>query len=236
MGGDSSNYYRYLFGVENLNFPDLVVLEDSGHWAHNILFVKLRLGKTEFNAFGAVFFSSGLVLFCRNQPRPWLALACAMPYLFTVVCRGFNARVRLVGSDAVSSSDLPVEVVAWELKNEFEQSRNLDVGVMPLPDELWARGKCGFKLIQYMGCGLLVVASPIGANTEIVTNGVNGFLATPIDKWVLTLEKLLRDVDLRGRLGQAERAKVEEAYCLSVTALQFTALLSLMYGDYPCAQ
>ena len=96
--------------------------------------------------------------------------------------------------------------------------RRFDVGIMPLPAEPWARGKCGFKLIQYMACGLPVVASPVGVNAEIVEPGVNGLLASTIAEWVQALEALRADVELRQRLGQAGRKRVEERYCLAVTA------------------
>jgi len=90
VGGDWGNYFRYLFGSENLDFSDLVSLEDPGYWALNILSVKLGLGITGVNTFGAFFFSVGLAVFCRSLPRPWLALACAMPYLVTVVAMGYT--------------------------------------------------------------------------------------------------------------------------------------------------
>lgn len=90
VGGDWHNYFRYLFDAGNLNFSDLGDLEDPGYWALNFLSVKLGMGLTGVNFFSAVFFSIGLVLFCRSLPRPWLALACAMPYLVTVVAMGYT--------------------------------------------------------------------------------------------------------------------------------------------------
>lgn len=152
-----------------------------------------------------------------------------------VVCKRFNVLVRLVGSGPVIFSDFPMEVLAWEAEGEVEQIRSFDVGIMPLPNEPWARGKCGFKLIQYMGCGLPVVASPVGVNTEIVTDGVNGFLATSIDEWVLALTKLLGDTELRDRFGREGRARVEQSYCLAVTAPQLIELLTSIGDSSPCA-
>ena len=97
VGGDWGNYFRYLFGAENLNFSDLSGLEDPGYWALNILSTKLGLGMTGVNTFGAFFFSIGLVVFCRSLPRPWLALACAMPYLVTVVAMGYTRQSIALG-------------------------------------------------------------------------------------------------------------------------------------------
>lgn len=97
VGGDWGNYFRYLFGSQNLNFSDLGGLEDPGYWALNILSVKLGLGMTGVNTFGAFLFSIGLVVFCRSLPRPWLALACAMPYLVTVVAMGYTRQSIALG-------------------------------------------------------------------------------------------------------------------------------------------
>ena len=97
VGGDWGNYFLHLFGAANLNFSDLGGLEDPGYWALNILSVKLGLGMTGVNTFGAFLFSIGLVVFCRSLPRPWLALACAMPYLVTVVAMGYTRQSIALG-------------------------------------------------------------------------------------------------------------------------------------------
>lgn len=141
------------------------------------------------------------------------------------VFKGGSARVRLIGSGPVDLPGVPVEVMPWREEAEVVEIRRFDVGIMPLPDEPWARGKCGFKLIQYMACGLPVVASPVGVNSEIVENGVNGFLASSTNEWVSVLHKLAVDRDLRIKMGIAGRKKVEEQYCLQVTAPKMVALL-----------
>ena len=97
VGGDWGNYFRYLFGAANLSFSDLSGLEDPAYWALNILSVQLGLGMTGVNTFGALLFSIGLVVFCRSLPRPWLALACAMPYLVTVVAMGYTRQAIALG-------------------------------------------------------------------------------------------------------------------------------------------
>ncbi len=96
---------------------------------------------------------------------------------------------------------------------------------MPLPDEPFARGKCGYKLIQYMACGKPVVASPVGVNSVIVRNGVEGFLASSTDEWIASLQKLVDDSALRKQMGQAGRARVEAEYSLQVTAPKLECLL-----------
>lgn len=107
VGGDWGNYFRYLFGANNLTFAGLATLEDPGYWAINILSVRLDLGITGVNTLGALIFSIGLVLFCRNLPRPWLALACAMPYLVTVVAMGYTRQAIALGLVMVGFVMLP---------------------------------------------------------------------------------------------------------------------------------
>jgi glycosyltransferase involved in cell wall biosynthesis len=133
------------------------------------------------------------------------------------VCRAVRTRVRLVGSGQVELSGLPVELIAWSEAMEVATIGGFDVGIMPLPDELWARGKCGFKLIQYMACSLPVVASPVGVNCQIVEHGVNGFLAETPEQWDEALRTLAADPVLRARMGQAGRLKVEQQFSLHVT-------------------
>src|SRR5207302_11438733 len=96
---------------------------------------------------------------------------------------------------------------------------------MPLPDDPPERGKCGYKLIQYMACGRPVIASPVGANREIVEHGVNGFLADTPGEWINALQSLRRDPALRTRMGHAGRKKVERVYSLQVTAPRLADLL-----------
>ena len=107
---------------------------------------------------------------------------------------------------------------------EVTSVHRFDVGVMPLPDEPWALGKCAYKLIQYMACGLPVVASPVGMNREVVRHGVNGFLATTATEWEEALSLLASDAELRHRMGQEGRRLVEQQYCLQVTGPRVASL------------
>jgi glycosyltransferase involved in cell wall biosynthesis len=117
-----------------------------------------------------------------------------------------------------------VDIRAWSESSEVTELQQFDVGIMPLPDAPWERGKCGYKLIQYMACGLPVVASPVGASRDIVEHGTNGYLAQTVPEWVQAL-RALRDPALRARLGAAGRAKVEQAYCVQVFVPRLASLL-----------
>jgi glycosyltransferase involved in cell wall biosynthesis len=141
------------------------------------------------------------------------------------ICKDGQTRVVLVGSGPVKLADVPVEILPWTEDSEVAAIQNFDVGIMPLPDEPWTRGKCGYKLIQYMACGLPVVASPVGINLQIVEHGVNGFLASDIADWVNALRKLCDSAPLREAMGRAGRYKVEKQYCIQVTVPRLAKIL-----------
>lgn len=151
-------------------------------------------------------------------------LAGIEPALRQVLDAG-GASLTIIGAQTPFAGRLPVDVRAWSEESEVDELHRLDAGIMPLPDEPFERGKCGYKLIQYMGCGLPVVASPVGVNRRIVEPGVNGFLAESDQDWVRALEELRRDPGLRARLGAAGRRKVEETYSLAVAAPRLLSLL-----------
>lgn len=161
----------------------------------------------------------------------WIGSPSTSKYLLEIVpalaevCKSGQVKVRLIGSGNIDLPGVPVEHVPWCEDTEVEAMQSSDIGIMPLPDELWERGKCGFKLIQYMACGLPVVASPVGVNADIIEPGVNGFLASTHQEWVAAFQTLVSDSLLRERMGQAGRAKVEQNYCLQVTAPRLAKVL-----------
>jgi len=114
----------------------------------------------------------------------------------------------------------------WRMDREVELFNTCDIGVYPLPDDEWARGKCGFKAIQFMACGVPVVAAAVGVNREIIQDGVNGFLASNEEEWTAALKRLIADPDLRRRIGAAGRRTIEERYSLAVHAPRLASLLS----------
>ena len=148
------------------------------------------------------------------------------PYkaLFERLSASGRARFAAIGIDA-QSLGLPMSSIPWFEETEAAAVSSFDIGIMPLEDAPFERGKCGYKLIQYMACGLPVVASPVGANCQIVEHGVNGFLAESPAQWEEALQTLLADSALRARMGQAGRQKVERQYCLQVSGPKMAALL-----------
>lgn len=133
--------------------------------------------------------------------------------------------LRVIGGDVAEIFGVQVEIVPWTEETEVENISSCDVGVMPLLDSSWERGKCGYKLIQYMACSLPVVASNVGVNPEIVQDGKNGFLASSPDEWVAALTQLLDDRSLRAQMGLAGRQRVERSYCVQQTGPRLAELL-----------
>ncbi len=151
--------------------------------------------------------------------------------LFERLASSGQARFAAIGIDAQAFA-LPMESIGWTEQTEVAAITGFDIGIMPLPDEPFERGKCGYKLIQYMASGLPVVASPVGANCQIVAHGVNGFLAETPQQWEQALLTLLHDTTMRQRMGQAGRRRVERDYCIQVTGPKVAGLLKSAARDY----
>lgn len=134
-------------------------------------------------------------------------------------------RLVVVGGGAVELPGVEVVAVPWSADSEVTAIEGFDIGVMPLPDSPWERGKCGYKLVQYMACGIPVIASPVGVNVTLISEGVNGFLAGDADAWFEALAALAGDAALRERFGAAGRRRVEEGYCVQVTAPRLASYL-----------
>ncbi len=133
--------------------------------------------------------------------------------------------LRVIGAKDVVIAGVDVELVPWTESTEVAAIASCAIGIMPLEDSPWEKGKCGYKLIQYMACGLPVVASPVGVNVDIVDEGCNGFLAATSEQWVRALGRLLKSPPIRQGLGRAGRRLVEQNYCLQKTAPRLLDLL-----------
>ncbi|MBI1869915.1 MAG: glycosyltransferase family 4 protein [Chlamydiae bacterium] len=168
--------------------------------------------------------SSELVIVWMGSPSTLHYLEEIRPVL-EELSRETPFQLRVIGACPSSDWGMGAKFIPWDWKTEVQYLQTSDVGIMPLKDGLWERGKCGYKLLQYMACGLPVVASPVGVNQEIVEEGVNGFLAKDEKEWKKKLILLLKDASLRKKLGEAGRKTVEERYSLEQV---FSCLLNLL--------
>ena len=165
-----------------------------------------------------------------GTPSTWRE--CVEPFLpvFRDVAQTFGARIEAVGARITSGEEAGIHFLSWSEEGEIERINAMDIGVMPLPDTPWMRGKCGYKLIQYMACGLPVIASPVGVNAEIVEHGVNGFLAETSDDWFRAIQALIGNPELRRQMGAAGRKRVEERYSLQVYGPRVASRLNEIAG------
>jgi glycosyltransferase involved in cell wall biosynthesis len=149
----------------------------------------------------------------------WIGSPSTAPYLSELIAPlsalGKECTVKLVvvGGKAPEIQDVTVVEYEWHENTELDLINSFDVGVMPLPNDDWARGKCAFKLIQYMACGVPVIASPVGANVDVV-NTKCGLLASTAIEWLEALRRLRDEPATRIEMGEAARSRVEKNYSL----------------------
>lgn len=134
------------------------------------------------------------------------------------------AKVMLIGAGNDVLPGLPVERVEWREESEATDISKLNIGIMPIPDEPFERGKCGYKLIQYMAQARPVVASPVGVNVKLVKESRAGYLASTPQEWWDALLKLVSDEQLRRKMGMDGRREVERNYCVDVVAPKLITL------------
>lgn len=123
-------------------------------------------------------------------------------------------RLRVIADFSIETRDLEIEAVQWSSQGEADALASAHVGIAPLPDNPFTRGKCGLKVLQYMAAGLPVIASPVGVNAELVHEGVTGYTAVTPDDWVQAMERLAADAELRRRMGNQGRRICTEEYAL----------------------
>jgi glycosyltransferase involved in cell wall biosynthesis len=118
----------------------------------------------------------------------------------------------VIGTPSYQIEGVDVRASQWCAETELEDLSGIDIGIMPLPDDRWSKGKCGLKALQFMALGIPTVCSPVGVNTDIIQDNVNGMLASSEEEWIEKLTMLLHSSELRERLGEAGRKTVEEGY------------------------
>ena len=154
-----------------------------------------------------------------GSPSTWSNVRPLLPLILDF-CRIHDARFRVVGAGIAAATDRDerIDLIEWSEAGEVKELQRMDIGVMPLVDGPFERGKSGFKLVQYMACGLPVIASPVGANVAIVGDGQCGMLASSPDEWRVALERLAGDKALRRTMGDNGRRRSEQDYSIAAQA------------------
>ncbi len=168
---------------------------------------------------------SGVELVWIGSSSTLNGLELITPMLESWGQRFSGLRLKLICDEFVSFEHLAVTPRAWTKETEAEELATADIGISWLPDDLWSRGKCGLKVLQYMAAGLPVVANPVGVHTAMIEHGQSGFLAETSEEWEQAIGRLMNDPGLRQRFGQAARRRVEECYSVASGAKRWLGLL-----------
>jgi glycosyltransferase involved in cell wall biosynthesis len=167
----------------------------------------------------------------RRVTIGWSGSHSTSPYLHLLapvlqeLSRRFDLRLLVIGDARFRMAGVRVEARAWDRARETADLAEMDIGVYPLPDEEWVLGKSGLKALQYMGMGVPVVASRVGAVCEFIQDGENGFLAWGPDEWIERLSQLICTPALRRQMGWAGRTTVERRFSVAVTTPVYLRIL-----------
>ena len=166
----------------------------------------------------------------------WIGSPTTAPYLQALIeplrifGREANVRLLVIGGKAPRIEGIDVLEVPWSEEVEIELIQSFDVGVMPIPDDEWARGKCAYKLVQYMACGVPVVASRVGANIDLVLDNC-GFLVSTSQQWVDAFRRLYREPIMRHQMGDSCRKRVLAGYSLEGNLPLLSKAISMAVGS-----
>nr|BAL56536.1 glycosyl transferase family 1 [uncultured Bacteroidetes bacterium] len=143
---------------------------------------------------------------------------------------GDRIRFKVIGAPHYHNSALGIQGLPWRAETEVAELQDMDIGLMPLPDDAWSRGKCALKALQYMALAIPPVVSPVGMNREVVQDGINGLWAATLEEWVDKLSYLIDNPDERARLGKAARHTVETTYSVHANAPRYLAAFQKAFG------
>lgn len=150
----------------------------------------------------------------------WTGSLTTLPYLqqvhhvLQILKQRYAIVFHVIGADHYSIKDVPTVAKPWNAETEIKELQAFDIGIMPLTDDCWSQGKCGFKILQYMATGIPAVASDVGMNKKIIQEGVNGYLVSSENQWIEKLSKLIEDAALRKQMGAEGRRMIEETFSL----------------------
>jgi glycosyltransferase involved in cell wall biosynthesis len=137
----------------------------------------------------------------------------AVPFLKKLKQKyGDKIYFKVIGDSSYKNTELGITGITWNKENEIKELSTFDIGIMPLPDDEWAKGKCGLKGLQYMALEIPCIMSPVGVNCEIISDGINGYLAKNNKEWVEKISLLIENNELRKQIGVHARKTVEEKY------------------------
>ena len=161
----------------------------------------------------------------------WIGSPSTLNYLnmldgvFKELAKKFDVEIKVIGAGEYKLDGIKVTNINWSVENEVEELQSFDIGVMPMPNNEWTRGKLGCKMLQYMAVGVPAVVSYTATNAEVISDGLNGFLINSEKECLEKLSLLIKDFSLREKIGKNGRRTVEEKFSLDVNAPKFRELL-----------
>ena len=158
----------------------------------------------------------------------WIGSKSSLPFLKELIpafdhLAGKHKAVELkiICNDFFDCKKMPVRKKVWALEDENSDLQDIDIGLAPLPNHEWTKGKCATKLLQYLSVGIPVVCSPVGVHNEIIQEGVNGLFAASMKEWVEKIALFMKDKSLRERIGLEGKKTVESHYSLKANVPKF---------------
>lgn len=136
-------------------------------------------------------------------------------------------RFKVVGDEYYENKELNIKGIKWTRESEIEELKDIDIGLMPLPNDKWSEGKCGLKGLVYMAMNIPAVMSNVGVNSSIVSNQYDGFLCDTEQEWITTISTLIEDKNLRKKIAINARKKIESNYSIVTYKDQFIDLLKM---------
>jgi glycosyltransferase involved in cell wall biosynthesis len=182
-------------------------------FSNNVFVIPTTIDTDYYNPIEKDKISGQIVIGWTGSSTTIKHFSLAVPILHKIRQKyGDKVRFRMISDEPYSGDLEGLEYVRWNRESEVGDLSGIDIGIMPLPDDAWSRGKCGFKGLQYMALQIPAVMSPVGVNTEIIDHGRNGFLADTPEKWQEILSLLIENESLRKTIGQQGRKTVEAHY------------------------
>lgn len=161
----------------------------------------------------------------------WTGSHSTMPYLdlfmpvYRRLYKQYDIEFVIISNQEPIYNDPGIRFIKWQEATEVQDLLNINIGIMPLTNDPWSEGKCGFKLIQYMALGIPAVASPVGVN-QIIIEPNNGFLCQSEEEWYSAIVQLIKSSSLRTRIGASGRKKIQEEYCIHTNRTKFISLFT----------
>jgi glycosyltransferase involved in cell wall biosynthesis len=214
-----NEYLAQLFRRQGAEATVLPTVVDPAHYQLKS-YIPAATGPSATSPAGSV----RLVWIGSRSTLPYLARS--IPIIKAAANRVPGLRLLIIADATLKDATLPIDHIVWSESTEAAALIQGDIGIAPTPEDRWTLGKCGFKIIQYMAAGLPVIASPVGANSQIVVPGETGFLPEEAADWLEAIVKLASDVDLRAKMGHAGRARAEKYYSVERAAEMWAGLLA----------